>query len=199
MIPILFTAYGSVFFSEVVGDKLLYTTGVLATRFRSLPIVLGMSVAFMLKMAVAVIVGEQIAKLQEEHAVIVAAITVISFLGVAYTIWRKPLVMPQSQDKSPATKAAIVSFSAIFFSEWGDEGQIASATVAANFPHAHLFVWAGAVLAMVTKGMLAAFLGTGIRKWFADRVHPKALRYFSVVSLLVLCIVTIVQACFGIK
>ena len=32
MILILFTAFGAVFVAEIVGDKLLYTTGILAAR-----------------------------------------------------------------------------------------------------------------------------------------------------------------------
>ena len=42
------------FVAEIVGDKLLYTTGVLAARYRALPIMFGMAMAFMAKMAVAV-------------------------------------------------------------------------------------------------------------------------------------------------
>ena len=54
MIPVLLATYGAVFVAEIVGDKLLYTTGVLATRYRTLPIIVGVLVAFMAKMAVAV-------------------------------------------------------------------------------------------------------------------------------------------------
>ena len=58
MIAVLLATYGAVFVAEIVGDKLLYTTGVLATRYRTVPIMIGMIVAFMAKMAVAVAVGE---------------------------------------------------------------------------------------------------------------------------------------------
>ena len=63
MIAILFATYGAVFVAEIVGDKLLYTTGVLATRYRTVPIMIGMLIAFMAKMAVAVAVGSAISKL----------------------------------------------------------------------------------------------------------------------------------------
>ena len=53
MWAILLATYGAVFVAEIVGDKLLYTTGVLATRYRPVPIMLGMLCAFMAKMAVA--------------------------------------------------------------------------------------------------------------------------------------------------
>jgi len=34
MLALFFATYGAVFVAEIVGDKLLYTTGVLATRYR---------------------------------------------------------------------------------------------------------------------------------------------------------------------
>ncbi|MEI9973918.1 MAG: hypothetical protein WDO73_18820 [Ignavibacteriota bacterium] len=52
--PHLLCHLRGVFMAEIVGDKLLYTTGLLATRYKTLPILCGMAVAFMLKMAVAV-------------------------------------------------------------------------------------------------------------------------------------------------
>src|SRR5207253_1152126 len=76
---ILLTTFGAVFVAEIVGDKLLYTTGVLAARYRTMPIMLGMAVAFMCKMGVAVLVGEAVSKLPR---MLVATITAISFIGV---------------------------------------------------------------------------------------------------------------------
>jgi len=60
MVLILLATFGTVFVAEIVGDKLLYTTGVLAARYRTWPIMLGMASAFMAKMGVAVLVGEAI-------------------------------------------------------------------------------------------------------------------------------------------
>ena len=77
MIVIFFATFGAVFIAEIVGDKLLYTTSVLAARYRTLPIMLGMALAFTAKMGVAVMVGSAIAKLPRS---LVAAITAISFL-----------------------------------------------------------------------------------------------------------------------
>jgi putative Ca2+/H+ antiporter (TMEM165/GDT1 family) len=182
VILIFFATFGTVFVAEIVGDKLLYTTGVLAARYRTLPIMFGMAIAFMAKMGVAVLVGEAISKLPR---LLVATITAISFLGVAFALWRKS-DRPRNSDKEHrASKAAMVSFAAIFFSEWGDVGQITAATLAAKY-HLGLIVWLGAVAAMITKGALAAFLGAGIRRWISDRVSPKVVRYVAVGLLLVL-------------
>src|SRR6202023_4014896 len=88
MLPILLATYGAVFVAEIVGDKLLYTTGVLATRYRTTSVMIGMLIAFMAKMGVAVAVGSAISKLPP---LLVAALTSMSFIGVAITLWRKPV------------------------------------------------------------------------------------------------------------
>src|ERR1051325_12042707 len=86
MLVVFFATFGAVFIAEIVGDKLLYTTGVLAARYRTAPIMIGMMAAFMAKMGVAVLIGEVIARLPR---LLVAAITAASFVGVAIALWRK--------------------------------------------------------------------------------------------------------------
>ena len=189
MFVIFFATFGAVFLAEIVGDKLLYTTGVLASRYRAAPIMFGMAAAFMAKMGVAVLVGEAISKLPR---LLVAGITAASFIGVAITLWRKDDEYRQERDKHKAHRAAMISFAAIFFSEWGDVGQITAATLAAKY-HAALLVWFGAVAAMITKGSLAAFLGAGIRRWIHDRVSPKIVRYVAVSLLLVLGVLSVIE------
>src|SRR3954471_14931618 len=107
MVPILIATYGAVFVAEIVGDKLLYTTGVLATRYRTAPIMIGMLIAFMAKMAVAVAVGNAISKLPPFF---VAALTSASFIGIAIALWRKPLERASFERDERASKAAVVSF-----------------------------------------------------------------------------------------
>ena len=182
MLVIFFATFGAVFLAEIVGDKLLYTTGVLSARYRTVPILIGMAAAFMAKMGVAVLVGEAISRLPR---LLVAAITAASFVGVAIALWRKDDQYRQERDHHKAHKVAMISFAAIFFSEWGDVGQITAAAMTAKY-HAALIVWLGAVAAMITKGSLAAFLGAGIRRWIHDRVSPKVVRYVGVSLLLLL-------------
>jgi Ca2+/H+ antiporter, TMEM165/GDT1 family len=189
MLPIFLATYGAVFVAEIVGDKLLYTTGVLATRYRTIPIMVGMVIAFMAKMAVAVALGSAISKLPP---LLVAGLTSISFIGIAITLWRKPVERTPSEKDNRASRAAMVSFAAIFFSEWGDVGQITAATMAANF-HAPTLVWVGAVAAMATKGALAASIGAGVRQWIASRIPPKVMRYAGVSALLVLGLLSVLE------
>ena len=199
MVPIFFATYGAVFVAEIVGDKLLYTTGVLATRYRSASIVVGMAFAFMCKMAVAVAVGEAISRLPKP---LVAAVTAASFIGVALALWRKSDIREEKPKDRAVIKGAAVAFAAIFFSEWGDVGMVTAAAMAAKFltpaPPGTAFVtglviWLGAVSAMVTKGVLATFLGAGIRLWIAERVSPRVVRYLAVGALAVLGVLAVLE------
>ena len=189
MLGLFFATYGAVFLAEIAGDKLLYTTGVLATRYRPAPIMVGMAVAFMAKMAVAVAIGDAISRLPP---LLVAAVTATSFIGVAWVVWRKPLsgADREPKDRHGAGKAAMVSFAAIFFSEWGDVGQITAATMAARYP-SPVVVWFGAVTAMVTKGVLAASIGAGVRGWIQRTFSPKVIRYGGVGLLLLLGVLAV--------
>ena len=188
MLPILFAAYGAVFVAEITGDKLLYTTGVLATRYRTAPILCGMAVAFMVKMGVAVLVGNAVSKLPP---LLVAAMTTINFFAIAYVLWRQP-DGGEGKQEYPASWAMMVSFATIFFSEWGDIGQLTAAPLAARFPSPFV-VWIGAVGAMVTKGALAAFAGAGVRQWIRHHVSPKMVRYVAVGLLLLLGLLSVAE------
>ena len=189
MIAVLIATFGAVFVAEIVGDKLLYTTGVLATRYRKVPIMIGMLIAFMAKMAVAVAVGSAISKLPP---LLVVGLTSLSFIGVAITLWRKPMEKTSAEKREGSSKAAAVSFVAIFFSEWGDVGQITAATMAARFG-SPLVVWIAAVAAMTAKGVLAASLGAGLRQWIGARIPPKVVRYAGVSVLLVLGLLSVLE------
>jgi putative Ca2+/H+ antiporter (TMEM165/GDT1 family) len=148
-----------------------------------------MAVAFMAKMGVAVLVGKAISKLPP---LLVAAITTVNFFAIAYALWRKP-DRRESNKEYPASRAVMVSFAAIFFSEWGDIGQVTAATMAARFG-SPLLVWIGAVGAMVTKGALAASLGASIRQWIQRHVSPRTVRYAAVGVLLLLGLLSVMES-----
>lgn len=190
MFAIFIATYIAVFVAEIVGDKLLYTTGVLATRYKTVPILCGMVVAFMAKMAVAVLLGKAISTFLPRP--VVAALTAINFCAIAYVLWRKP-DKREVKKEYPASRAALVSFAAIFFSEWGDVGQITAANMAAQYSGAPWLVWFGAVGAMATKGALAASIGAGVRQWIQDHFSPKTIRLAAVGLLLLLGILSVVE------
>ena len=165
MLPILLATYGTVFLAEIVGDKLLYTTGVLATRFRWAPILCGMALAFMLKMGVAVAVGKAISTLPPW---LVATITALNFFAIAFVLWRKPDKREVKPKDYPAHHADAGHLRRHFLFRMGRCGanhRGHSAWLGQYQFAAPLAVWIGAVLAMVTKGALAASIGARVRGW----------------------------------
>ena len=162
MLYLLLATYGTIFLAELLGDKSIYTISSLAIRFRPIYVFCGFTAAFMLKMLVAVLLGQVIAELPSS---LVSITSTVTFFLTALIIWFK-----KSEDKSRRqdgegyfSKAALITFAAILFSEWGDVGQLMAATLTARY-RMPLLVWVGATLALVTKGLLALALGRGLRK-----------------------------------
>lgn len=195
MFAAFFAAYAAVFIAEIVGDKLLYTSSILATRFRWGPVISGMSLAFMAKMAVAVVVGAAIGELLPPW--LVAVLTAVSFVTIAIAVWRQPDVVALKEKDASPIRGAAVTFSTILLAEWGDKGMVTAgvfaATAVSNAPQlgqGHigmaLVVWVAAVLAMVTKGGLAVTLGARARGWIAANASPRNVRYGAVAALVVL-------------
>jgi putative Ca2+/H+ antiporter (TMEM165/GDT1 family) len=201
MLTIFLATYGAVFIAEIVGDKLLYTTGVLATRYRSASIMSGMALAFMCKMGVAVAAGEFIGQISKP---LLAVVTAASFIGVAVALWRKPDVRPEKKKDRAVFSGMMVAFLAIFLSEWADVGQMTAVgqtgfwllrlgETGVTRSQALLTIWLGAVSAMVTKGILATFLGAGIRAWIAEKVSPRMVRYAGTAAILVLGVLAVLE------
>lgn len=198
MLTIFVATYGAVFIAEIVGDKLLYTTGVLATRYRWGAVVAGMGFAFACKMAAAVAIGAVFATLLEQYRWAVALLTAASFIGLAITLYRKSDVRQPKEKDDKILQGAMVAFATIFLSEWFDVGMQAAATMAVTFVWgarrpgdisvmtAAVIVWSGAVTAMVTKGALAVAFGANVRNWIADRISPRVVRYAATAAILLI-------------
>ena len=202
MLQAFLATYAAVFVAEIVGDKLLYTSGVLATRFRWGAVISGMSVAFMAKMAVAVAVGAAIGKLLPPW--LVAVLTAVSFIGVAIAMWRKPDVRTPKEKDTRMLRGAAIAFATIFFSEWGDKGMTTAGVWAAAYVSSAasrgmsrtsvaLLVWVAAFLAMATKGGLAVTLGASVRSWIANHIQPRYVRYGAVAALILLGTLSVLE------
>ena len=177
-------AFGTIFLAELLGDKTIYTIGTLAARFSPVPVLCGVIVAFMGKMLVAVLIGQALAELP---AGLVAGVSTVTFLVTAVIIWfkRPGDGLVESRQSPYWSRVTVISFAAVFFSEWGDVGQITAATLVARY-QAPLIVWLGATLALTVKGVLAMTLGISLRK----RVSPAVLKYGAFSLCLVLGMVS---------
>ncbi|MDQ3919402.1 MAG: TMEM165/GDT1 family protein [Acidobacteriota bacterium] len=168
MLYVLLITYGTIFFTELLGDKSIYTISSLTMRLRFAPVFCGLSAAFMGKMLVAVLVGGVVAGLP---ACLTALTSAAAFFSAAGLIWFKRPGAGQGGAEPPRSPArsALVTFAAIFFSEWGDVGQLTAATLAAQYKLPFV-VWTGATLALMTKGLLSMTLGVGVRRYAPQNV-----------------------------
>ncbi len=167
---VLFASYTAVLLAEVLGDRSLYTVSALAARFRALPVLCGLVVAFLGKMGFAVLLGGFLARLP---AALVAGLSAGTFVLTGVILWRR-----QAGEKTATAaplagghRAVLASFSAIFFTEWADAGQVTAAALTARYSLPFV-VWLGASAALATKGLLALALGAGLR----HRVPGRTLR-----------------------
>jgi putative Ca2+/H+ antiporter (TMEM165/GDT1 family) len=186
MFYLLLVTYGTIFTSELLGDKTIYTISSLTMRFRALYVFFGFTAAFTLKMLVAVLLGQVIAELPTP---LVTVLSTITFFVTALVIWFKKGDggSIKREDDYYFARAALITFAAIFFSEWGDIGQVTAAVLTARY-RVPLVVWLGATLALITKGLLAITLGRGLQK----RVPRRILRPVSASICLLMGIVSAV-------
>lgn len=162
MLYLLLATYGTILLCELVGDKSLYTITSLTMRFRPLYVFCGFSAAFMIKIGVAVLAGQAIAKLPTLLLTITSTVT---FFVAALLIWfrRTDEVTKTGSDAGAKfSRVSLVAFTAVLFSEWGDMGQIMAATLTVRY-RLPLIVWLGGTLALMSKGLLALAVGHGLR------------------------------------
>jgi len=192
MLYLLLATFGTVFVAELIGDKTIYTISSLGMRFRPLYVFFGFTAAFMAKMLAAVLLGQVIAELP---IYLVAIVSTATFLVTALVIWFKKKDKEegavQAKYDNYFSRATLITFAAIFFSEWGDIGQITAATLTARY-QAPLVVWLGATLALVTKGLLALTLGRTLRK----RIPQRMLRPISASLCLLMAVVSAIGPIF---
>lgn len=187
---IFLAAYWTVLVVELIGDKTIYTVTSLAVRFRAGLVFGAMTIAFGGKMFAAVLLGAALVQLPLKWAALLSAAV---FFSAALVIWfRKPEQLPAEGTRTRNwSRATLVSFASLFFTEWGDPGQIATAALTAQF-QSPLATWLGGTLAMATKGAFALLLGVKLRARIPDRM----LRILASTSCCVLGMVALGEALF---
>ena len=172
-------------------DKTLFATLVLATRFRPLPVFVGVGTAFGLQAAIAVTAGSLLSLLPEA---LVSGVVALLFLVGAVILWRSATSGPEDEElaETPAhpsfVKAATISFGVLFAAEWGDLSQLATAGLAARYDEP-LSVFVGAWAALLVVSGLAVLLG----KKLADRLPIALIRRVAAALFLVFAVVAIVE------
>jgi putative Ca2+/H+ antiporter (TMEM165/GDT1 family) len=166
------TAFALIFPVELP-DKTFVASLVLATRYRPLPVWIGVSAAFFVQSLVAVTAGSLLSLLP--HA-IVSAVAGLMFLLGGIVLWRGAAradaeeAEAEDEFEAKATRevtglrAAATSFGILFLAEWGDLSQLLTAGLAARY-HDPVSVFVGAWLALVVVAGLAVVLGRTLLRY----------------------------------
>ncbi|HZN20025.1 MAG TPA: TMEM165/GDT1 family protein [Micromonosporaceae bacterium] len=175
-------------------DKTFVATLVLATRYRPLPVWLGVVAAFAVQCAIAVAAGQLLGLLPRRPVQLVAAVLFAAGAVVLLRGARRARAEEKEQEREYAeragarrtgVRAALASFAVLFTAEWGDLSQLLTAgLVASGRPAVPVFVGAFAALAAVSGA--AVLLG----RWLLRRVRLALVRYLAAGVCAVLAVVT---------
>jgi len=164
---LLAVTYSAVLAGELIGDKSIFTVASLTLRLRPAATVCGIVTAFMGKMLIAVLLGHLLTRMPPRWT---SALSAATLLITAVSIWISRREERTRAEVSVKWRNAVwIAFSAIFFSEWGDPGQLAAAALAAT-SDAPGIVWLAGTLALCTKGALAMTFGLSLRRHVSDRL-----------------------------
>jgi Ca2+/H+ antiporter, TMEM165/GDT1 family len=185
-----FLSFGVIFVAEL-GDKSQLMALAFATRYKPIPILIGITIATALVHAFSVAVGVLIGARIPTHAVNVVA--GLAFLGFAWWTWRgDELDDDEAAKVDRDSRSAIVAASVAFFlAELGDKTMLATITLATT--HGWFGTWLGSTLGMVAADALAILLGA----YLGTRLPERAIRIGATVAFIGFGVVLLVEGLRG--
>ncbi len=184
-----------VIFPAELPDKTLVATLVLATRFKPLPVWVGVSLAFAVQCFVAVTFGGLLALLPRAAVLFFAGAlfavgAVIMYRGAAAAAEDAASEEAEVAAAAPgSTRAVVTSFLVLFAAEWGDLSQLVTAGLAARYDEP-LSVFIGSLAALCTIAALAVLAG----RQLAERLPLVLIRRIAAGLFALLSVVTLVEA-----
>ena len=181
----------TVIFVAELGDKSQLMALTFATRYRALPVLIGITVATGLVHAVSVVVGAVVGARLPTHAVSVVA--GLAFLGfAAWTLRGDELSADEAAKADRSNRSAVLAASVAFFlAELGDKTMLATITLATT--EGAVGTWAGSTVGMVVADGLAIAVG----RQLGARLPAKAIRIGATVAFVVFGVVLLVQGLRG--
>jgi putative Ca2+/H+ antiporter (TMEM165/GDT1 family) len=180
-------SFGVILVAEL-GDKSQLMAMAFATRFKTLPVLIGITVATAVVHAVSVALGYWLgAALPTGWISLIAG---LAFLGFgAWTLHGESLTEKERGKAERTTRSAILAVSVAFFlAELGDKTMLA--TIALATQHAWFGTWLGSTLGMVAADALAILVGRMLGK----RLPAKTIKYGAAGLFAVLGVWLIVDA-----
>jgi putative Ca2+/H+ antiporter (TMEM165/GDT1 family) len=152
----LLISLGVIFVAEL-GDKSQLMALAFATRYKPLPVLVGLTIATALVHAFSVVVGGVLGAQLPTHVINVAA--GIAFFGFGFwTLRGDELADAEAARANRTTGSAIVAVGVAFFlAELGDKTMLATITLATR--EGLLGTWIGSTIGMVAADALAILVG----------------------------------------
>lgn len=162
----------AIFIAEM-GDKTQLVAMSLATRYRALTVLIGITGATIAVHGVSVLIAEVLGFAIPTDWVTLAAGVAFVFFG-AWTL-RGDELTDKDEERAAArsVRSGIITVATIFFiAELGDKTMLATITVGANYsgtPMSWLAVWIGSTIGMVLADGIAIVLGRMLGKKLPER------------------------------
>ncbi len=159
-------SFGVVFVAEL-GDKSQLMALTFATRYRALPVLVGITLATTAVHLLSVAVGHGLgAALPTGGIALVAAVAFVGF--GAWTLRGDRLTPAERAKAERATGSAVLTSSVAFFlAELGDKTMLATITLATQY--GWFGVWVGSTLGMVAADALAIVVGRKLGRHLPER------------------------------
>lgn len=178
MLSAFFLAFGVIFVAEL-GDKSQLMALAFATRFRTWPVIVAITIATAIVHLASVGIGGVMgAALPTTFINVVGALAFLVF-GL-WTLRGDELTEEDKESTKISSKNIIISVGTVFFlAELGDKTMLATVTLATN--HGIVGTWAGSTVGMVAADALAIVVG----KALGDRLPEKTIRIGSAIAFFV--------------
>ena len=190
----LLTTFGVIFIAELP-DKTALAALVLGTRYRTISVVIGGWLAFLVQTVVAVLAGGLLTAFPERPIRVTAGLGFIVFAVLAWRRRGEAIAQQEEDAVGEQTRRRrpgwLSTFLVIFAAEWGDLTQLATAALVAQ-THEPIAVGLGALAALWLVTVLAAVAGSQLSRFLSASTLAK-------VSAVVFAIVGLIVIASGIK
>jgi putative Ca2+/H+ antiporter (TMEM165/GDT1 family)/protein-S-isoprenylcysteine O-methyltransferase Ste14 len=159
-------SFGVVFVAEL-GDKSQLMALAFATRYRALPVLVGITIATTAVHLLSVAVGHSLGSALPTGWI--ALVAAVAFVGFGAWTLRGDRLTPAERAKAErATGSAVLTSSVAFFlAELGDKTMLATITLATQ--HGWFGVWVGSTIGMVAADALAIVVGRKLGRLLPER------------------------------
>ena len=178
----------AVIFVAELGDKSQLMALAFATRYRPLPVLVGITIATALVHLVSVLVGAVLGAALPTHAINVVA--AVSFVGFGLWTLRGDELTDDDQARAarPAKNVVLAVGTVFFLAELGDKTMLATITLATR--EGAVGTWLGSTVGMVAADAIAIVVGRAL----GARLPERAIRIGAAVLFFVFAVVLLVEA-----